>query len=81
MNSREPGRREPGHTVDLSLVPIEDLADELISRLDDAVILGCQDNHGVKPDNVIHNWKGRTFNVLGMMELMKYRILDWYDGA
>lgn len=66
--------------TDLSLIPIEDLVEEVTSRCDHIAVIGYQDYRGRRPDQVLKSWKGGTFNVIGMLDLMKYDILTWYNS-
>lgn len=61
--------------MDLSLVPVNDLVEELINRHDHIVLIGAKvENNGEIKS--MRRWRGNSYTCSGMAQCMSMQILD-----
>lgn len=64
--------------TDLSLIPVEDLIDEIMKRNDDVILYRAQkcDNESL---DMHPSFKGNYFTCIGLCEKMKQLLLEDFD--
>lgn len=62
--------------MDLSLVSNKDLVEELVKRFDACVFVAYQRTGGTKKDFYVSRWTGGEANAVGLVEILKQRLIN-----